>query len=356
MKYKNEIKVLLEILKGEAGVPVPMAGINTGVLLRLAERHKVSSRLLVYAQAHAGMLSPEETTALETRCRTNAIRSLGQLHELIRVTKELQEAGIPFAMVKGPQLSRMVYGREAMKESVDLDVMLTKPGDLARAHATLRAMGYTWSNLDALKSRWKRQVFIIAKREIQYLNPALRSCIDLHLKPGTNTYLTARRFRDFFNDLVAFPLEGTDIPVLPPEKYFVYLCYHGALHQFSRLDWLMDIRAFLILRRDKLDIQKVLAIARALHAEKSLFLAMYLLERYVGEAIPAEISGNARYRQLSPYLTRVCTAMIGQNEDYWMTFGGRTDKVLYIMVLTEGLAAKIDWLYGILMRFVAKRM
>jgi len=155
---------------------------------------------------------------------------------------------------------------------------------------------------------------------------------------------------------VVFPLEGTDIPVLPSEKYFVYLCYHGALHQFSRLAWLLDIRVFLIQRRDKLDIKKVMAIASALHTEKSLFLAMHLLERYFGEAIPAEISGDTRYRQLSRYLTRVCTNMIGQNENYWMTFGGRMEKVLYIMALTEGLAAKIDWLYGILMRFVAKRI
>ena len=352
----KEIRVLLEILKGEAERTVTTADINTGELLRLAEIHKVSYRMLVYAQGHPGMLGPEETATLEDRCRQHAMRSLQQLHELIRVTRSLQEAGIPFAVIKGPQLARMVYGRETLKESVDLDVMLTDPSDLARLHEKLTELGYGWSNMNPYKTAWSRRIFLEAKREVQYVNLKNQICIDLHVRPGANTYLTEPLFRDFFTDLVAFPLEGTDMPVLPPEKYFVYLCYHGALHQFSRLAWLMDIRAFLSHMRSTLDFNKVLSIAHAWQAEKSLFLAMHLLEMYFGDDIPLEISGNPDYKRLPRYLTKVCTGIIAKNASYGLTFRGRTEKVFYIMVLTTGIAAKIDWLYGIVMRFVVKRI
>ncbi len=61
-------------------------------------------------------------------------------------------------------------------------------------------------------------------------------------------------FSDVFNDLETFDLDGHPVTIFAREQYLVYLCYHGALHQFSRLGWLMDIRAFVATFRDVLDL------------------------------------------------------------------------------------------------------
>ncbi len=213
-------------------------------LIRLAEMHRVTYQLYVFAQGHPGMLNTSQVEMLADRCRKNALRSLEQLQELIRITGDFQQAGIPVVVLKGPQLARMVHGREALKESVDLDLLLVHDTDLEKAHLLLTGAGYTQSNLNAHTGKLSRKIFLIAKREVHYFNPRNKSHIDLHARAGANTYLTDGLFHDVFNELETFDLDGQPVTIFAREQYLVYLCYHGALHQFSRLGWLMDIRAF----------------------------------------------------------------------------------------------------------------
>jgi hypothetical protein len=154
----------------------------------------------------------------------------------------------------------------------------------------------------------------------------MRCAIDLHYRPGANTYLTAGRFRGILSQVNKTTLEGTVLPVLPDETYFVYLCYHGSLHQFSRLAWLMDIRAFLKVKQQVLDYPAIMALAHTLKVERSMYLAMHLLQHYFSDDLPPEIvvhlPNNARFR----YLISVCYNMIGREPDYWKTFRGRTER------------------------------
>jgi hypothetical protein len=249
----------------------------------------------------------------------------------------------------------MIYGRMALKESLDLDIMLVHADELTAVNAILSGLGYSRSNLNNYNGKLTRKIFLMAKREVQYFNPVTRCAIDLHIRPGTNAYLTAKYFNGLLTDLHAADLEGTIVSVLSDEAYFVYLCYHGALHQFSRLAWLMDIRAFLSLKQEVFDYKKLMAIARSLHTERSVFLVMLLLQQYFGDEIPEDIAVKVMNNKRFHCLTRVCANIIGRNAMYWKTLRGRAEKVLYVFLLIKGIAGKIDWLYGIFLRFVVKR-
>ena len=283
-----------------------------------------------------------------------ALRSLTQLHELKRITEELNKRAIGYACIKGPQLSHMIYGREALKESLDIDILLKHEKDLMRVHELFSGLGYTQSNLNQYNSKLARKIFLIAKREVSYFNRETRCAIDLHIRPGANTYLTARYFKEFLSDLKTDDLEGTPVPVLPDEAYFVYLCYHGALHQFSRLAWLMDIRAFLLIKRNDFDYPKLIAFGRSLHAERSIILAMLLLQQYFCDEIPGHILTGINCGKRFRYLVSICTNYLDRDINFRMTLPGKIEKVVYIMLLIKGMAGKIDWLYGIFMRQVIK--
>ncbi|MBN1791212.1 MAG: nucleotidyltransferase family protein [Bacteroidales bacterium] len=353
MSKEKEIGLLLKILQGDSKEQYNSESFNMDVLIRLAIIHKVVYHLLLFAQQHAEFFSQEQMTRLENHCRQAALRSLTQLHELRRIAMALQENRVDFVVIKGPQLSRMLYGREALKESVDLDIMLLNPGDFDRAHAVIRDLGYTRSNLDGFSSRFTRKLFIHAKREVAYSSPVTRNNIDLHVKPGSNTYLTARLFRDFFSGLVSYDLEGTAMPVLPPEKYFAYLCYHGSLHQFSRLAWLLDIRAFLRLKKDDLDYAKLNAISRSWHTERGLYTALRLLQAYFGDIIPEKLNDYPLFTPRINHLVKMCSRIIRAEESYSLSLKGRIDRFLYMMLMIRGLAGKVDFVYGILIRIVA---
>src|SRR5512133_2539624 len=112
MVLTNEIKVLLQISAGEADVAIT-PDVNILRLIQLAFRHKTVYQLLVFAQHHPENFTRDQIEKLETRSRKIAMQSLTQLHELKKIADQLNKDGIGYICIKGPQLSRMIYGREA---------------------------------------------------------------------------------------------------------------------------------------------------------------------------------------------------------------------------------------------------
>ena len=347
------IEVLLNILKGKQDEQISDMSRYAETVIQLAGMHRVSYPLLMFAQNHPGMFTHRQIERLGNRCRRNAVQSLEQLHELIRVTACFNRAGISAVVIKGPQLARMIYGREAFKESVDLDLMLVHESGLEQSHALLAGLGYSHTDLNSHPGKISRKIFLIAKREVHYYNPEKRCHIDLHIRPGSNAYLTAGVFRNFFDSLGTYDLEGNPVQVLPSEKYLVYLCYHGGLHQFSRLGWLMDIRMFLALKRDELDFRKVVAMAIEIRAERSLFLALTLLKELFGEEIPDVLEKAFSQGKRISFLVKNCRSILSRDDNYGFSLQGRVNKLIYMMVLIKGLAGRLDWLYGIFMRVLA---
>ncbi len=353
MNDASVIMILIRILRGDTNGQDLTVARDADRLIRLAVIHKVVYQLLLFAQQHPEFFTQVQIAHLENHCRQAALRSLMQLHELRRIAMALQENRLDFVVIKGPQLSRMLYGREALKESVDLDIMLACPVDFDRAHAVVNGLGYTWSNLNVFTSRFTQRLFIHAKREVAFASPVTRNSIDLHVKPGSNTYLTARFFGDFFTGLASYDLEGVAMPVLPPEKYLAYLCYHGSVHQFSRLAWLLDIRGFLRLKKDELDYARLIGIAKSWHTERGLYTALRLLQEYFGDEIPGALNVKALYTRRINLLVKMCQHLILMDEDYALSLKGRTGRFLYMMTLMKGWAGKVDFVYGILIRIVA---
>jgi hypothetical protein len=351
---EGEVRILLKILKGGDGQWISDDPFDTEKLIRLAEMHRVVYQLYVFAQSHPGIFNPDQVELLSGRSRKNALHSLGQLLELIRVTGDFQQAVIPVVVLKGPQLARMVHGREALKESVDLDLLLVHDTDLEKAHLLLTTAGYTQSNLNIHPGKLSRKIFLIAKREVHYFNPGNRSHIDLHVRAGANTYLTDHLFDGIFSELDTFDLDGHLVTIFAREQYLAYLCYHGALHQFSRLGWLMDIRAFVSAYRDALDFEKVIFLARKTKSETCLFLAFSLLENYFGDEVPFAIRQIMPRNSRFQFLVNSCYKMLSQEPGYGLTLPGRANKLLYMMRLINNMAGRTDLLYGISMRFVSK--
>ncbi len=347
---EKEIKILLKILQGPGENFEPGNPFDEGKLVRLAEMHRVTHPLYAFALSHPGFLNSSRVELLSQRCRRNAMRSLDQLRELIHITGEFQRAAIPVVVIKGPQLARMVHGREALKESVDLDILLKEGADLGRAHLLLTGAGYSQSNLNDHPGKLSRKIFLVAKREVHYFNPRNKSQIDLHIRAGANTYLTAGLFRHIFEELETFDLDGQPVTILAREQYLVYLCYHGALHQFSRLGWLMDIRAFMLAYQDVLDYEKIISLARDIKAEKALFLAFILLKQYFEDEVPLVIEKiiprNNRFR----FLADSCKKMLSCGPDYSLTLKARTRRLIFMMALINNVPGRLDFLFGILIR------
>jgi hypothetical protein len=351
------LKALLHLLNAEKSGNVqpilsPLVNDEFSKLAALSARHKTEYYLFVYFQQFPHLIPSEQLQQLRERITSQAVRSLRQLHELIALCKSLHQKGLSYAIIKGPHLARMLYGNEAVKVSVDLDILMVNPEDLPDFHAVIVHAGYACTQQKLLTGNWKQRLFISAKREVHYYNHMARCAVDLHVKPLANTILTAHRYRDFFADIEQVAFEGISIPVLPPEKYFVYLCYHAACHQFSRLAWLMDIRNFYTRKQDTLDIEKILAVARSLNMERPVWLAFYMLNILFDIEIPERIKSSFNGCSLMEWMAKNCLKAISCERGEDLKFRARFDRMVFLIRMNKGLAGKADVLLSMVMRKV----
>ena len=353
--FPSQLRVLLNIVNAETSGNVESAikTIDVNEFARLTElsaRHKTDYYLFSYFQQNQSPVLAAKHKELREKITQQSIKSLRQLNELISLCKALNQKDIEYAVIKGPHLARMLYGNAAVKVSVDLDILMVKPGDLKAFHEVLAGAGYACMEQKLINGTWKQRFFVAAKREVHYYNHAAGCAVDLHVKPLANTILTAHRYKDFFSDIEQVPFEGITIPVLPHEKYFVYLCYHAACHQFSRLAWLLDIRKFYEQKQDTMEAEKILAVARYLNMERSVCLAFMMLNVLFDVAIPRSMKSSVEGSGLLKKLAINCLRAISLEKGGDLKLSPRFDRMVYLIRLNKGLAAKVDVLLSMVMR------
>ena len=349
------IETLLRILDANITLTESPITENGGInefnrLILLSARHKTDYYLFSYFQRNPNLISTVHLNQLRERMTRQAVRSLQQLNELISICRNFNKAELPYAIIKGPHLARMLYGTSAVKVSVDLDILMVNPEDLFGFHAVFIHAGYTCYEQKLLNSAWKRMLYVSAKREVHYFNRIAGCAVDLHVKPFANTILTQWRHRNFFSDLERIPFEGITIPVLPPEKYFVYLCHHGACHQFARLGWLMDIRNFYDQRKEILVMDKILSVAGSMNTKRSVTLAFYMLEALFHDPVPEKIKQTTDRSGTLEWLVVNCLKAVSHEKGESLTPKARFDRIVYLVKLTKGFAGKVDVVLSVLLR------
>ena len=105
--------------------------IDWTALLRLAAAHAVTPMLYAALRDQ----SIPEAVQENLRCALEeSVRRMAQSGEFARVAGLFEERGIPMVALKGPLLSRYLYGDLGARTSGDID-LLAKPKDVARIHA-----------------------------------------------------------------------------------------------------------------------------------------------------------------------------------------------------------------------------
>lgn len=320
----------------------------------LFSRHRIMYHLFMFLQKNENLLSAHSLSLLRERISRQAVRSLEQLGELIIVCRNLNQAGLKYTAIKGPHLARMLYGNSVVKVSVDLDLLMINHEDLAGFRGIFSRIGFECFEGNLLNGSWMQKLYVCAKREIHFYNRNTRCTVDLHAKPLANTIITRHRFNELFSDLQYLPFEGITIPVFPPEKYFVYLCHHGACHRFERLGWLLDIRSFYHQQKETMDPGKILSVAASLNILQSVFLAFYLLEGFFNDPVPDFIRKKMNRSAVIDSLAVHCLKAICREAGKSLSIGERFRRIYYLMRLTRGFAGKTDVVISVILRHLAR--
>ena len=244
-------------------------------VLELARRHRLRP-LLLYGLLGMGVhaVPAPVLNRLQRERRALMVHSLLRARELLKVMRLFREHGLEALAFKGPVLGQETYGDVGLRPFGDLDLLLRR-ADLLRAKALLCAEGY---RPDPVMNEVEERAYLDDQLAYRFIRDDLGVEVELHWA------LAHRRFA-FRVDTEAVwerarhtVLGGDAVRTLGLEDLLVFLCAHGAKHEWSQLLWVCDV-AGLLCRHPNLDGARVLSRAADAKSLQMLRLGLVLASR-----------------------------------------------------------------------------
>jgi hypothetical protein len=265
------------------------SGMRWEYLLSMADEHGMMPLL----SWHLGDAPPELVPAtVSARLRGRFQRNIRQnlfltakLFELLSLLEAHQLPAIPY---KGPVLAASCYGNLALREFVDLDLLVHKR-DVPRAKELLSAVGY---QPQLRLTRAQEAAFLRYNCEHAFVHEDDGSMVDLH-------WAITERFFSFPLDpeclwerLQRVPLGGSDVATFSPEDLLLILCVHASKDAWERLRYVCDVAELVHTHRD-MDWRRVVERAGRLGSQRMLFVGLLLARDLLEMPLPEEVSRKA---------------------------------------------------------------
>ncbi|MFN8010169.1 MAG: nucleotidyltransferase family protein [Holophagaceae bacterium] len=269
------------------------AGGDWAELTALAARHGLLP-LLTRALAAVPEEAPRQVFVdLWARQERLALRNQVLAGTLLEVLGRLDAAGLPALPFKGPVLADQLHGDVALREFVDLDILV--PADRVReARALLEAAGFQPEF--PLAPRAER-AFLRSPAQYHLLvrDPARDVAVELHWRTDPDAPVEPAGDPAWWERLPRRPFLQGSVRALPPEDLLLVLAFHGSKHHWERLGWLVDL-AHLLHRHSALDGAALARRAEALGASRRLALGLDLAVRLLGAPVPPALAAWAAAR------------------------------------------------------------
>ena len=269
-------------------------------LLETAGRHMVTSLLYWHVNAICRDAVPQAILQrLHSHFLKSAKSNLFFTAELLRIIDLFDKNGIKAIPFKGPVLGITLYEDPALREFVDLDVLVQK-GNVFRALRLLPALGY---------------------RRIPEYSPAVEAGI---LKWGYNYHLGKENGQSFielhWNVMPVYfglPLstdrwweraesvtvQARAVCNLSAEDLLMALSAHGCRHMWGSLAWIGDL-ARLFNRHPEVNWDSVFKEYSHPDLQRMIFLGAIVAHDLLGAALPSEIIQRARQDSVAAELAR----------------------------------------------------
>ncbi len=228
-------------------------------------------------------LPQEIAQQLHDHYRANAARNLLLIDELFKIVELLGGSGIPVVPFKGPALAEQLYGDAALRECVDLDILL-RARDVPEAIRRLNFAGYTQGpKLTAVQ----QNAFLTTQYEYAFLSPA-GILVELQWRIAPQYFSLALPEENYWGRIQSATICGRKVNQLSCEDLLLLLSFHGGKHGWEKLIWLADV-AELIAAHPQLDWDYVLNGARRAGGLRMLLLGAALARKFLGVALPKDL-------------------------------------------------------------------
>jgi hypothetical protein len=211
-----------------------------------------------------------------------AVRAGRQIQEVVDA---LEAAGIESALLKGPALARTVYPDPALRQSVDIDIIV-RPEDVLAAETVLEGLGYRCpiKGFRFSQHQYNHDTFEPPVRgERIELHWTLDYIFDLFPQDWVDQAI-ARRVRVESDDLSFHSLGTVD--------HLLHLAFHDVFqHRLLRLHWVVDAAGLMRALPGPHDWTRTLEQSVGHHVRIPLGLLVNAASLWNGAAVPGDGAG-----------------------------------------------------------------
>jgi hypothetical protein len=324
--------------------------LNWERILYLVDHHRVVPQVYGALSARPHLLPADRLGALRLRYQDNARKTLWFTAELVRIVTHLESAGIKVLPYKGPTLAETLYGEVTRRQFGDLDILI-RPGDVTKAKAALRDLGYK-TGIDLAPHIEK--AYVGAGYECSFSSVRGSNLLELQWRIVPRFYSIDFDVADLFERADEISLGGDCIVTQPPQKKWneplpksreaaaeysprrqpwvesgtlsrpsgakdrlryspgcpmrtlrpedllLVLCVHAAKHVWVQLSWLCDIAQ--LAKSQQLDWNAIQGEAKRLGIERIVNVNLFLAHKLLGATVPPAIQACAQEDPLTTIL------------------------------------------------------
>ncbi|MFN3596569.1 MAG: nucleotidyltransferase family protein [Rubricoccaceae bacterium] len=268
--------------------------VDWSVLPSVATYHGLEAllytRLALRADLASDAAAPAAAAALDrlrSTAHAQAAGTLMLLSELAHVAARLDEAGIPFIVLKGPALAE-AYGDTARRPFVDNDLWVRRE-DFDAAEQAIKAIGYS----HAVRTPTRRRTYLNVHAQYTYSRWRGAALCTLDLHRGVVPFGFA--YRVPFSDVLArartMSVFGRAVRVPSREDLLVILGYQGFKSFWGRLKYIVD---YAQVAQSGLDWARAEAIAAAAGSRRVFLLGALLASDLLACTVPPHLLAEAR--------------------------------------------------------------
>jgi hypothetical protein len=189
---------------------------------------------------------------------------------------KFQARGIAAIALKGAAIGAMAYDDVSLRTFGDVDFFISTR-DIGAARDTLLESGYTRNYEPHNES-----ILLRGGHALEFTG------VGCHAELHTSLIERHLGFRigeiELFGSAVTIDCGGTPVRAMGKSELLVFLCAHGAKHEWPRLRWVIDI-AQLVDRMNQQERARAVEVAESAHATRILALGLRLSHLVSGQAI-----------------------------------------------------------------------
>lgn len=229
--------------------------------------------------AGTGVLPETVESAVRDEALRAAMLSQQVQADLGRIAGALDDAGVPFLVLKGPVLDKWVYRHRGRRAYNDLDV-LVPPAHLGHAVRVLEGDGSVLldRNWDMMLARLPGEVHLLAP---------MGTVVDLHwhvINSASMRHVFSIDGDALTEHMHRVPLGGSEIPTLAPAAMLIHVALHACHSGADRLIWLKDVEQ--CATAPELDWGQVIALTEQWNLTQPLALVLTRTSHLLGLEVP----------------------------------------------------------------------